>query len=873
MQPPINDRLQLSERAASLLAALTFDEKVELVTGADVWSTRANARLGIPSMTVTDGPNGARGGGLMGTGTPTACIPAGSVLGATWDPELCRQLGELLGDETRAKGCHVLLAPTINLHRNMLGGRNFECLSEDPLLTGLLAAELIAGVQSKGVATTPKHFVGNDSEFERNTIDVQIDERTLREVYLVPFEHAVKDGGTWGLMGSYNRLNGTFAAEHHWLLTSVLRDEWGFDGLVVSDWFALRSTAPSVRGGTSLEMPGPGIYYGDKLLAARAAGDLSETDLDGAVADVLRLAERTGAFEGLGGEDEKSLDRPQDRALARRAASAGTVLLRNNGVLPLQTDSISSLAVIGPNAINAKIMGGGSATVRAYRKTSPLDALQDRLGSSVDISFAPGCDIDRSVRAIGAPILDGSMTVEFFNGHVLATDNNNISVSRNSMENDTETGEPVATTSVDSASLVFFGEPAAGVNPKAYSARAAGSFTTEVTGLHLFSMVQSGRARVLVDGEVIIDGTVGDFGKSEEFFSMASDEITAELHFEANTTHELVIEYSSRDGVLLLGCRLGVVTKSERDLLGEAEQLAASADAAVVVVGTNDDWETEGRDRDLFALPGDQPELIRRVAAANPNTVVVLNTGGPHQLDWLDDPAAVLSVGFGGQEMGDALVDVLIGEADPGGRMNTTIPAVLEQSPSFLNYPGENSVVRYGENLFIGHRWYDARRLEPAVPFGFGLSYASFEWTAPRVSGGTTTKVESPVIVEVDVTNTSNRSGSEVVQLYVEPSPAILQRPVRELKGFAKVHLEAGQTVTARIELDRRAFAYYDVGDQFFDNAPFAGPVPAAGQARHTEPGWYVEPGSYQLVVARSSVDHVAVVNHELTGDEFRFGA
>ncbi len=857
---------QLSERVSTLLAALTFDEKVDLITGAGVWTTKAIERLDIPSVVVTDGPNGARGGGLMGTGTPTACIPSGSVLGATWDPELCHQLGQLLGDETRAKGCHVLLAPTINLHRNMLGGRNFECLSEDPVLSGVLAAGLIQGVQTKGVATTPKHFVGNDSEFERNTIDVQIDERTLREVYLVPFEHAVKDGGSWGLMGSYNRLNGTFAAEHDWLLTKVLRKQWSFDGLVVSDWFALRSSVASALAGTSLEMPGPGIYYGDKLRAALSAGELNESDLDQPAADVLMLAERTGALDGIGAEPEKPLDRPQDRKLAHDAATAGTVLLRNNGVLPLDPNALSSLAVIGPNAINARIMGGGSATVKAYRKTSPLEALQNRLGQSADITFAEGCNIDRSVRAVGPPLLDGPLSLDIFEGHVLASDNEDPNLRFEEREL-----KPAESSTMGTASMVFFGAPAEGVSERAYSARATGTFTAEVSGTHLFSMVQSGRARVLVDGETIIDGTSGDFGHSEEYFSMASAEITAELELEAGTTHTLEIEYSSRDGVLLLGCRLGITTQSDRDLLGEAELAAASCDAAIVVVGTNDDWETEGRDRDSFELPGDQPALIRRVAAANPNTVVVLNTGGPHRLDWLEDPAAVLSVGFGGQEMGEALVDVLLGEADPGGRMNTTVPAELEQSPSYLNYPGENSVVRYGEGVFLGHRWFDARRIPPAVPFGFGLSYATFEWSAPRVSGASTTSVDEAVVVEVDVTNTSTRPGSDVVQLYVEPSKALVQRPVRELKGFGKVHLDPGETKSVRIVLRRRAFAYYDPGDQFFDNAPPAGPVPAAGQARHSTPGWYIEPSTYRLVVARSSADHVCHVDWELTGEEFRF--
>lgn len=849
-----------SQRVQQLIEKMTFDEMTEVITGDGIWSTRSVERLGIPPLIVTDGPNGVRGGGLMGTGTSTACIPAGSVLGATWDPELMHQLGELLGDESEAKGSHVLLAPTINLHRNMLGGRNFECMSEDPVLSGVLAASIIQGVQSKGVATTAKHFVGNDSEYERNSIDVQIDERTLREVYLVPFEMSVKQGGAWGLMSGYNRLNGEFCSENHWLITKVLRDDWGFDGFVVSDWFALRSTAASAKAGTSLEMPGRGKFYGEQLRAALDAGEIDEADVQRLAVDMLTVLERTGNLENLdaplpdGPPKEAPLDRPEDRALIRKAAAAGTVLLRNNGVLPLDTSSVSSIAVLGPNARTAKVMGGGSATVRAYHQISPLDAITERLGDSATVTFAPGCNIDRSVPALTTPLLDGPLDLEIFAGH------------------DFE-GPAGFTDTSKAARLVFFGDPAPGIPSASYSARLSGTFTPTLTGLHRFSMVQSGRAKVLLDGQVVIDATDGDHGTGDEFFGMASAEIATDIELTAGTTHSITLEYTNQDAVLLCGCRLGIVAMVEQDLLGEAEALAKESDIAIVVVGTNDDWETEGRDRDHFALPGDQPELIRRISAANPRTIVVVNTGGPHQLDWLDLPAAALSVGFGGQELGDSLVDVLLGDADPGGRMNTTIPKCIEHAPSHLSYPGENSVVRYAEGLFIGHRFFDARHIEPEVPLGYGLSYATFDWGTPVATGPNSTDIDAPIVVEVSVTNTSDRAGSDVVQLYVEPPKSVVHRPVRELKGFAKVHLGAGETATARVELDRRAFAYYDVGDQFFFNLGNDGPVPSAGGPRNTEPGWYVEPGAYKLIAARSSADPTAVVEHELAGEAFRFDA
>lgn len=855
-----------SEQVQALIGQLTVSEKADLITGQGVWTSRAIERLGIPQITVTDGPNGARGGGLFATGTETACIPAGSVLGATWDAPLIEQLGELLGDESVAKGANVLLAPTINLHRNPLGGRNFECYSEDPLLTGRLAAAFIRGVQSKGVGTTAKHFVGNDSEFERNTIDVRVDERTLREVYLLPFEHAVLDGGAWGLMSAYNRLNGTFCSEHEWLLTTVLRDDWGFDGFVVSDWFATRSAGDSIRAGLSWEMPGPGRFYGEHVQEALDAGEFDEAHLDNVVADMLTAIERTGGFDGRGGEDEKPLDRPEDRTLIRQASIAGTVLIKNDPIndqgtntpiLPLAAESITSIALIGPNSRDARIGGGGSASVRPYRSTSPLDALIDRHGDTIDIQWAQGTNIHRSVPAMREPVLDGALRMDFFDGHDFGGSNG------------VET--PVHTTLSPAAAMVFFGTPAPGVNPREYSIRLTGSFTPEATGAHRIALTQSGRTRVLVGGEVVIDATTGDFAVGDSFFGMGSVEIGADVDLVAGQSTALVIEYSNLDATLLCGATVGLASLVERDLVGEAEALARDCDVAIVVVGTNEDWETEGRDRDFFALPGDQPELIRRVAAANERTIVVINAGGPHGMDWLDAPAAVLNLGFGGQELGDALVDVLFGHADPGGRMPTTIPARYEHSPAFLNYPGENSECRYGEGLFIGHRFFDARHIDPAVPFGHGLSYASFDWGSARLAGDSPTAVDVPIRVEVDITNTSDRDGGEVVQVYVEPPASIVHRPVRELKGFAKVQVAAGATVTAQIELDRRAFAYFDPGDQVFDSLGDAGPVPAGGSVRHVEPGWHVEPGAYRIVVARSSAEHVEVRTLELTGPEIHF--
>lgn len=828
---------------------MTLREKADFVVGHDMWHTAAVERLGIPAMKLTDGPNGARGIGLLGTGTPTACIPCGAVLGATWDPALVEELGRLLGTEARAKQAHVLLAPTINLHRAPKGGRNFECYSEDPLLTGRLAEAFVRGVQSSGVAATPKHFAANDSEFERNTIDVQADERTLRETSLLPFEMAVRGGGAWAIMSAYNRLNGAYCSEHDWLLRKVLRDDWGFDGMVVTDWFANGSAAGSVRAGLTLEMPGPARFYGDRLHEALQAGEVAEADVDVLVDDLLLLMERSGLFDGAGGGSEEMLDRPSDRWLMRRAAAAGSVLLRNDGMLPMDFAQLGSLAVIGPNARAAKVMGGGSANVRAYRESSPLDALTERY-PGLRIRYAPGADIDRTASPIAAPLLDGPVRIDFRNGRDFA-------------------GPVLHTRSSNRTALRTYGAPAEGVDADRWCARATAVLMPEISGLHRFALAVCGRALVRVDGEAVIDATADDLAPGDSFFGMGTEEISADIELEAGKPVEVEVDFDNRHTMLLAGFVLGAKALMTRDLPAEAAVLAAECDAAVVVVGTNDDWETEGRDRDLWELPGEQPELIARVAAANPCTVVVLNVGSPHCMNWLELPAAVLSVGFAGQELGEAVVDMLSGAVEPGGRSPTTIGRRYEHFGAYLNYPGQNSVVRYGEGVYVGHRWHDITGVEPAVPFGFGLGYTTFRIGEP--SAVSETAAGDRVEVAVDVANTGERRGSEVVQLYVEPLAPAVARPLRELKDFAKVTLDPGESTAVRFQLGPRAFAYYDPADAVWGILGAHSSVPASTRGLHrSEPGWYVDPGAYRIAVGRSSRDLSGSVDVTLTGDSLR---
>lgn len=810
----------------ALVDALTLDEKALLTAGEDLFSTVAIERVGIPKVRLTDGPNGARGAFIPGgDATTAACVPCGSALGATWNPALIERVGTMLGEEALSKACRVLLAPTVNLHRSPLAGRNFECYSEDPLLSGKTAAAFVRGVQSRDVATTVKHFAGNDAEFERHTINSVIDARALRELYLLPFELAVREGGALGVMTAYNRLNGPYCTENAELLGTILRDEWGFEGFVLTDWFGLGSTVASSTAGLDLEMPGPGRFYGAALAVAVQAGDVKEATVDDLLRRLLTVFDRVGALDDPPDDPVQAIDRPEHRALAREAATEAIVLLTNDGLLPLDLDRIQSIALVGPNADRTQIMGGGSASLEPHYRIGVLEALRERVGDNVELRYARGCDIDRTVPALRGPAIrtvdgDDGLTLEFFAGR------------------DWD-GEPVHRGRAPTTRVLMLGQPHVSVPEDAFSLRATGRFTPSETGAYTFTLVQAGRARLLINGAVVLDGFPDPPPRGTEFFGAGSQEIEATLDLVADTAVDLVIEYSNEGARGLGGVKIGCKLPAPPDLLERAVAAAAAAQMAIVVVGTNDDWESEGHDRSSLALPGDQDELVTRVCAANPNTVVVLNTGAPVTMAWSDQPRAVLQSWFGGQEQGNAVVDVLTGAAEPGGRLPTTYPRRLEDNPSFGNFPGEFGEVRYGEGVLMGYRWYDARGIPVRFPFGHGLSYTSFELGAPVLSAAELS-ADDTVTVRVPVTNTGSRHGSEVVQCYVAPPPGSVVRPPKELKAFAKVHLGPGETATAVLTLAHRAFAFWD---------------PTAND-------WRAEPGRYELRIGRSSAEigHTAEV-------------
>jgi beta-glucosidase len=771
---------------------------------------------------MTDGPNGARGDTFK-TGLKAAVFPVGIVLAQTWNPALVERVGAAIAQEARTKSAQVLLAPTVNIHRSPLGGRNFESYSEDPYLTARMAVAYIRGVQGEGIGAMAKHYLGNEQETDRHHSSSDMDERTLREIYLPPFEAAVREAGVWAIMASYNRVNGIAASEHPYLLTDILRGEWGWDGYTVSDWvFSVKSTAPSVNAGLDLEMPGPGIWRGAALLDAVRRGDVAEATLDASIRRLLTLLERVGKFEQPDEAPERAVDLPEHRALIRQAGCEGMVLLKNDGALPLDRNALRSVAIIGPNARVAQIMGGGSSEVNAHYRIAPYDGVVAKLPPSVTVGFEEGCSNHRLLPvAPGERLRAGAqgdapgMLLEYFNG-------------------DSPTGPIAATASVtDPVELLWFGKVPAGVDREQFCVRLSGRFVPQQSGVTTFSLTSAGRSRLFIDGALAIDNWSGwTPGTQGNYFGMGSDEQLHPVELTAGRAYTLVVEFQQPRGQDFCGVRLGLLDPQPADKRDRAVRLAAEADVALIFAGLSGEWDSEGFDRTTLDLPAEQNDLIERVAAVNPKTIVVLNTGSAVTMPWLDRVAAVLQAGYPGQEAGNAIADLLFGDANPSGKLTQTYPRRIEDTPAYLNFPGENGHVLYGERIFVGYRWYDARQIEPLFPFGYGLSYTTFAYDHLRLSAETLTP-DQPLEVAIDITNTGARAGQEVVQVYVRDPQARLLRPEKELKAFAKIHLEPGERRTVRLTLDRRAFAFFD-------------------DSIHR---WVAEAGQYLILVGASSRD------------------
>ncbi|MEC3979941.1 beta-glucosidase H [Amycolatopsis sp. H20-H5] len=768
----------------TLLARLDLDAKARLLAGQDVWTLPAAPEIGLRPLVLSDGPVGVRGVNWTAD-DPSVTLPSPTALAATWDPALAERVGGLLAQEARRKGVHVLLAPTVNLHRSPLGGRHFECYSEDPLLTGHIGAGYVRGVQGGGVAATVKHFVANDSETERFTLDVRAAERTLRELYLTPFEYIVKHAKPWGIMAAYNGVNGSTMTEHDRLQNGVLRGEWGFDGLIVSDWLAARDTVRDANGGLDVAMPGPKTVFGPRLAEAVRAGDVAEETVDAMVRRVLLLAAKTGTLEGVPtSATESDVD---GNALAREVAGRSFVLLRNeDNVLPLR--SPRGIALIGAAATEPRILGGGSATVFADQVVSPLDGLRAALPDDVELRHAIGVDPSTTLRTASAG----------FAVRAVARD---------------AAGAELATFALAEAAVKWVGQLPAGLDARELdSVEITGTFTPEASGVHTFGLVGTGTLTLTVDGRTLFDGPNIPAGTDVMTAIMNVQEQRRDVELTAGKTVDVRLSYRVPDevGALTEGSfswvsfGLGHALPAEDPdvAIERAVALAAESEVAVVVVGTTEAIESEGFDRESLALPGRQDELVARVAAVNPRTIVVVNAGSPVELRWREDVAAVLLVWFPGQAGGSALADVLLGLAEPGGRLPTTWPDSLADSPVTRVAP-ENGVLPYDEGVFIGYRAWARAGTAPAYWFGHGLGYTEWAYESVSIEGTT---------VRVELRNTGERTGREVVQVYVAPAIPDPERPARWLAGFASVEAGPGETVLAEVVLPERAFSVWDDG-------------------------------------------------------------
>ncbi len=796
-------------RADDLVKQMTLSEKISMLAGADLWHTVSIKRLGIPSIAVTDGPNGARGA-LGNMGPSSALFPVGMALGATWNTALIEKVGAALAAEVKAKGAHILLAPTVNIHRTPIAGRNFECYAEDPYLSGKMAGAYIRGMQNNGAGACIKHFVCNDQENERMSISSKVEERPLREIYLEPFRLAIRDAKPWAVMSSYNKVNGVFASENDYTLKTILKNEWGFDGLVMSDWFGTY-TDDVPAGGLDLEMPGPARWMAaDKVNKALESGDLTLEQVDDKVRRILRIVERAGAFETPDPGEERAEDTPQQRAFMREVARETIVLLTNkNDLLPINPSKYKTIAVIGELAKSANVMGGGSSRVNPHYVVSPLEGILARVGKSSKVEYAVGCYIHKNTPALEAANI--------------TSEDGKVGLTLRVYDNYDFSGPPVFEEVTNRSNFDWWGNSIPNIKQDNFSVCLTGTFSAPEGGIHTFGLISLGQSRLFINGKLLVDNWDQNNTGIEK---------TAQIRLFPGQKTPIKIEYANHGNDQWRSLRINHMPPASADPVAEALALAKRADLAIVVAGLTNEWESEGFDRVNMDLPGAQNELIGKVAAVNPNTIVVLNAASAVSMPWVDKVAAIVEQWYNSQECGNALADILFGDTSPSGKLPTTFPARYEDNPAFINYPGENGEVLYGEGLFVGYRYYDAKKLEPLFPFGHGLSYTSFEYSNIKTRIPQFTEADG-LDVSFDLKNTGKRPGKEAVQVYVRDVRSLLARPEKELKYFTKIELAPGESKTIDFHLDHEAFWYYN---------------PA-------KDGWVVEAGDFEILIGASSRD------------------
>ncbi|KAI1389318.1 glycoside hydrolase family 3 protein [Hypoxylon trugodes] len=803
-----------------VLKKLSMSDKVDLLAGIDFWHTKGLPEHGIPSLRLTDGPNGVRGTKFF-NGVKAACFPCGTGLGATFNQELLEEAGRKMGEEAKVKGAHAILGPTINMQRGPLGGRGFESLGEDPFLAGLGAAAIVRGIQSTGIQATIKHFVCNDHEHKRNAVQAIITERALREIYALPFQLVVRDSNVASFMTGYNGVNGTYCSENPKLLDKMLRGEWGWDGMIMSDWYGTYTTTEAALAGLDLEMPGPPRFRGEPLKFNVSTDKVRTHILDQRVKAMLEFIKKCAASGVKENAPEATANTPETAELLRRIGNEGIVLLKNEkNVLPLKKDK--KTVVIGPNAKVATYHGGGSASLAAYYAITPFDGISSKLTSPPEYTI--GQYSHKLLPLLGYSTISSKgeqgMTMKVF----------------------TEGPEVANRLPVDQLELlktemllIDYENP--NVKGPLWYATLEGSLVAEEDATWEFGVVVSGSANLYINDELVVDNTT-EQKLGEAFFGSATVEVKGLYKLEKGKTYNFKVTFGSSptsklggSAVLLNGGALrigGCKVVDPKAEIAHAVELAKGADQVIIAAGLNAEWETEGNDRTDMSLPPGLDDLISAVAKANPNTAVVMQSGTPVEMPWINDVNALIQAWYGGNETGNTIADILFGDVNPSGKLSLSFPRRVQHNPAYLNYRTEGGRVIYGEDIYIGYRFYESVDREVLFPFGHGLSYTTFSFSDLSV-----TEKDGELNVSVAVKNTGSVRGAEVTQVYVAPKQkAKVNRPLKELKGFAKVELAPGETKKVTVKVTTKYAASY--WDEERDQ-------------------WCVEGGEYEIVVSDSS--------------------
>ena len=768
----------IDKRVDAILSQMTLEEKITYIGGINDFFIRPVPRVGIPELKMSDGPMGVHDYGL------TTAYPATIALAATFDADLGLRVGAMLGDDARARGVHFILAPAMNIYRAPMCGRNFEYLGEDPFLASRMAVSLIKGIQSKHVIATAKHFMGNNQEYERHKVSSNIDERTMREIYLPAFEASVKEAKVGAIMDSYNLTNGIHMTQNDYLNNQILKKEWGFRGILMSDWDSTYDGVAAANGGLDLEMPSGKFMNVKTLVAPVNEGKVSVATIDEKVRRILRTAMEFGFFDKPQTDSSIPPYSQPGRALTLEESRKSMVLLKNSGNL-LPVDKSKTVAVIGPNAYPAVPGGGGSAQTKPFASVSFMEGISNYLGAAGKVLYAEDApdlaDVFQRVEFVTGPGGESGLKGEYFNNEQL-------------------TGDP-ALVRTDKTVAFKWGDDSyiSGGPVDHFSIRWTGYFIPKTTDDYKFYTSADDGVRLYIDGEPVIDDwkrhaeTLDSFGK----------------RFEAGKPYQIKLEYFEATGGATAS--FGVAAASE-SIGKETKALAAKADVVIVCVGFDPATESEGFDR-TFRLPAGQDELIRQISSVNKNTIVVITSGGAVDMTrWIDQIPGIIEAWYPGQEGGTALAQILFGEYSPSGKLPASFERQWEDNPTFKTYytkPGELQV-DYSEGVFVGYRHYDRATVKPLFPFGYGLSYTTFSYSNLKVSPGAG-NLNQPVTVTFDLKNTGKREAAEVAQVYVGDTHASVPRPVKELKGFARVQLKPGESRRVSVTLDRRAFSFYDV--------------------------------------------------------------